>query len=55
MIEARTPLMEAMKVSGHTQINTFARYVNPTTQAVKEVAKNLEAFNNKARAKKRRR
>ena len=37
--------MEIMKVSGHTQYTTFARYVNPTTQTVKHIADVLSAYN----------
>jgi hypothetical protein len=35
-----------MKFSGHTQMNTFARYVNPNTQAVTRIADVLSAYNN---------
>ena len=38
MIQAGLSPMEVMKVSGHTQMNTFARYVNPNTQAVTRIA-----------------
>lgn len=44
MIQAGLPAMEVMKVSGHTQMNTFARYVNPNTQAVTRIADVLTAF-----------
>jgi hypothetical protein len=40
--------MEIMKISGHTQMNTFARYVNPNTQAVTRIADVLTAFHDKA-------
>lgn len=45
MVAAGVAPMEIMKVSGHTQITTFARYVNPTEQAVKKAAEALAAFN----------
>jgi integrase len=45
MIQAGLSPMEVMKVSGHTQMNTFARYVNPNTQAVTRIADALTAFN----------
>jgi integrase len=45
MIQAGLSPMEVMKVSGHTQMNTFARYVNPDTQAVTRIADVLSAFN----------
>lgn len=45
MIAAGVQPMEVMKVSGHTQINTFARYVNPNSAAVKRAADALAAYN----------
>ncbi len=48
MIQAGITPMEVMKVSGHTQINTFARYINPNSQAVKRAADTLAAFNAQA-------
>jgi integrase len=45
MIQAGLSPMEVMKVSGHTQMNTFARYVNPNTQAVQRIADVLSAYN----------
>ena len=45
MIQAGLSPMEVMKVSGHTQMNTFARYVNPNTQAVTRIADVLSAYN----------
>lgn len=44
MIQAGLSPMEVMKVSGHTQMTTFARYVNPNTQAVTRIADVLAAF-----------
>jgi integrase len=44
MIQAGLSPMEVMKVSGHTQMATFARYVNPNTQAVTRIADVLTAF-----------
>ncbi|MBA2606834.1 MAG: site-specific integrase [Acidobacteria bacterium] len=38
MVNSGLPPMEIMKVSGHTQYTTFARYVNPNTQTVKNIA-----------------
>ncbi len=45
MIQAGLSPMEVMKISGHTQMNTFARYVNPDTHAVTRIADVLTAFN----------
>ena len=45
MIQAGLSPMEVMKISGHTQMNTFARYVNPNTQAVQRIADVLSAYN----------
>jgi len=50
MIQAGIAPMEIMKVSGHTQVNTFARYINPNSQAVKRAADTLAAFNAQASA-----
>jgi integrase len=44
MIQAGLSPMEIMKISGHTQMNTFARYVNPNTQAITRIADVLTAF-----------
>ncbi len=44
MIQAGLSPMEIMKVSGHTQMNTFARYVNPNTQAVTRIADVMSAY-----------
>lgn len=48
MIQAGLSPMEIMKISGHTQMNTFARYVNPNTQAVTRIADVLTAFHSKS-------
>jgi integrase len=45
MIAAGVPPMEVMKISGHTQMSTFARYVNPTQNSLKRAAQMLSAFN----------
>ena len=37
--------MEVMKISGHTQMSTFARYVNPSQHSLKRAADMLSAFN----------
>ena len=44
MVNLGLPAMEIMKVSGHTQWTTFARYVNPTTQTVKNIADALTLY-----------
>jgi len=38
MVNAGIPPMEVMKISGHTQYTTFARYVNPNTETVRKIA-----------------
>lgn len=38
MVNAGLPPMEIMKLSGHTQWTTFARYVNPSSQTVRNIA-----------------
>lgn len=45
MVAAGVAPMEIMKVSGHSQMSTFARYVNPTEQAVKKAAEALSTYN----------
>lgn len=45
MIQAGLSPMEVMKISGHSQMNTFARYVNPDSHAVNRIADVLTAFN----------
>lgn len=44
LIAAGLPPMQIMKVSGHTQINTFARYINPQEDAVKKIAEALTQY-----------
>lgn len=48
MIQAGLSPTEIMKISGHTQMNTFARYVNPDTNAVQRIADMLSTFNTEA-------
>ncbi len=48
MVAAGVAPMECMKVSGHSQYATFARYVNPTEQAVRRAADALAVFNAQA-------
>ncbi len=44
MIQAGLKPMEVMKVSRHSQMNTFARYINPDTNAVQMIADRLYAY-----------
>jgi integrase len=50
MVEAGMPSAQIMKISGHTQMTTFQRYVNPNDMAVREVAKRLHEHNTKNNA-----
>jgi integrase len=50
MIQAGLSPMEIMKISGHTQMNTFARYVNPNKEAVSRLADALTTFHAQALA-----
>ena len=43
MIEAGMPAAEVMKISGHTQMTTFQRYVNVNEQAERRGAELLAA------------
>ncbi|MFV0389194.1 MAG: tyrosine-type recombinase/integrase [Pyrinomonadaceae bacterium] len=45
MVRAGVSIAEAMKVSGHTEMKTFQRYVNLTNESVSHVAELLEEFN----------
>lgn len=45
MVNAGLPPMEIMKVSGHTQWSTFARYVNPTDETIGQIAETLSTYN----------
>lgn len=47
MIQMGIPPMELMKISGHSQINTFARYINPDTGAVQRIAETLSTYQEK--------
>ncbi|MDT5060061.1 MAG: hypothetical protein QOH63_520 [Acidobacteriota bacterium] len=51
MINAGMPAMKVMKVSGHTQHVTFARYVNPDDDSVRQAADLLDSFNAQAGAR----
>ena len=44
MVNAGLPPMEIMKVTGHTQISTFARYINPTNQTLVSIADTLSTY-----------
>lgn len=50
MIQAGLSPMEVMKISGHTQMNTFARYVNPNAQAVTRIADVLSIYHSEISA-----
>jgi integrase len=50
MVNAGIPPMEVMKISGHTQYTTFARYVNPNTETVRRIADVLSAFHDNQRS-----
>jgi integrase len=45
MIRAGVPASEAMKVSGHSEMKTFQRYVNLTNDSVTASANLLDSFN----------
>lgn len=42
MIRAGIPYMEVMKITGHTQIKTFLRYLNPEDETVQTAAARLD-------------
>lgn len=45
MVGTKHPHLEIMKISGHTQMTTFARYVNPDTQTIQTIADSLSNYN----------
>jgi integrase len=45
MIAAGIPAPEVMKISGHTQMSTFLRYLNPTVETMNRHAETLTAYN----------
>jgi integrase len=45
MIAAGIPAEETMKISGHSQITTFLRYLNPTNDSLSRAAEKLANFN----------
>ena len=46
MVAAGLPTAEIMRRSGHTQMKTFMRYVNPSAERARHAAEQLEAYNN---------
>lgn len=44
MIASGSPHTEVMKITGHTQLKTFLRYLNITPEATTRVAQNLEMY-----------
>jgi integrase len=50
MIQSGFSPMEIMKISGHTQMATFARYVNPDANAVQRIASVLSTYQKQAMA-----
>lgn len=44
MISSGSPHTEVMKITGHTQIKTFLRYLNITTETANKVASKLNAY-----------
>lgn len=44
MIASGSPHTEVMKVTGHTQLKTFLRYLNITPETTKRVANNLHVY-----------
>ncbi len=44
LIRAGVPVSEVMKITGHTQMSTFLRYLNQTHESVSESAKSLDRY-----------
>jgi integrase len=45
MVQAGLPAALVMKITGHTQMSTFQRYINPDRLAVNQVADALADYN----------
>ena len=45
MVNEGLPSSEIMKTSGHTQMTTFQRYVNPTAETARQNAQRLGRYN----------
>lgn len=50
MVQAGIPTAEIMKITGHTQMSTFMRYLNPDAAAGARFASRLDEFNAQHRA-----
>ena len=48
MISSGMPAAKIMKISGHTQMITFQRYVNPNDDSVRQAATLLDSYNAQA-------
>lgn len=44
MIASGTPHTEVMKITGHSQLKTFLRYLNITPETTNKVASNLDSY-----------
>jgi len=44
MIASGSPHTEVMKITGHTQLKTFLRYLNITPETAKSVASRLDVY-----------
>jgi hypothetical protein len=44
MIASGSPHTEVMKITGHTQLKTFLRYLNITPETARKVASRLDGF-----------
>ncbi len=44
MIASGSPHTEVMKITGHTQLKTFLRYLNITPETARKVASNLDDY-----------
>lgn len=51
MIEAGMPALQVMKITGHSQMSTFLRYLNAGEAAAKQAGEALNAYHAKAAAK----
>lgn len=50
MVQTGLPTAQIMKITGHTQMATFQRYVNPTDDSVRQIAEKLHELNTRAAA-----
>ena len=44
LVEGGTPYVIAMKITGHTQVRTFMRYMNQTDKSLQDTRERMDAY-----------